>query len=63
MNTAKQLYRASTEQLEAAAVRRERGADGVTLMTYTFNDGSSITCRKLSGRVAHNANGWPITIN
>lgn len=54
---AAQLLNASTEQIEAASIRRESLDHAVQ---FTFKDGSSIQCRKLSGRSAFSAEGWHI---
>ena len=57
MTKAEQLLKARLEDIAAAAVRRERLAWAVS---YTFDDGSSIQCRKLSGRSAFARNGWSL---
>lgn len=55
MTKAEQLLKATGEQIKAAAVRRKALDHAVQ---FTFHDGSSIQCRKLSGRSAFAANGW-----
>lgn len=57
MTKAEQLLNAPLNEIAAAAVRRER-LDHAT--QYTFDDGSSIQWRKLSGRSAFSRNGWHI---
>lgn len=61
MTKAEQLLDACIAEIQAAAVRRERLNDSV--VQYTFDDGSSIQCRKLSGRSAFSRNGWHIKSN
>jgi hypothetical protein len=60
MTKAEQLLTAPLNEIAAAAVRRER-LDHAT--QYTFVDGSSIQCRKLSGRTAFARNGWHLASN
>lgn len=60
MTKAEQLLNASGEQIKAASVRREV-LDHAT--QFTFDDGSAIQCRKLSGRSAFAANGWHLKSN
>lgn len=60
MTTAEQLLNATSEQIKAAAVRREALDHAVQ---FTFDDGSSIQCRKLCGRSAFAANGWHLKSN
>lgn len=60
MTKAEQLLNASMTEIAAAAVRRER-LDHAT--QYTFDDGSAIQCRKLSGRSAFARNGWQLASN
>lgn len=60
MTKAEQLLNASMTDIAAAAVRRER-LDHAT--QYTFDDGSSIQCRKLSGRSAFARSGWHLASN
>lgn len=55
MTKAEQLLNATTANIKAAAVRREILDWAVE---YTFDDGSSIQCRKMSGRSAFARNGW-----
>ncbi|XAI94923.1 hypothetical protein [Pseudomonas phage vB_Pa-PAC8] len=57
MTKAEQLLKARLEDIANAAVRRER-LDWAT--AYTFDDGSSIQCRKMSGRSAFARNGWSL---
>lgn len=57
---AEQLLNATGEEIKAAAVRREV-LDHAT--QFTFDDGSSIQCRKLSGRSAFARNGRHIKSN
>lgn len=60
MTKAEQLLSATLNEIAAAAVRRDR-LDHAT--QYTFDDGSSIQCRKLSGRSAFARNGWCLASN
>ena len=60
MTKAEQLLNASMNEIAAAAVRRERLGHAEQ---FTFDDGSSIQCRKLSGRSAFARNGWHLASN
>lgn len=60
MTKAEQLLNATTADIKAAAVRREITDHAVQ---FTFDDGSSIQCRKLSGRSAFARNGWHLKSN
>lgn len=60
MTKAEQLLNATGEEIKSAAVRREV-LDHAT--QFTFDDGSSIQCRKLSGRSAFARNGWHLKSN
>lgn len=60
MTKAERLLNATEEQIKAAAVRRETLDHAVQ---FRFDDGSSIQCRKLSGRSAFSTNGWHLKSN
>ncbi|HCF9802631.1 hypothetical protein ACM79F_31455 [Pseudomonas aeruginosa] len=60
MTKAEKLLDATLADIKAAAVRREVMDHAVQ---YTFDDGSSIQCRKLSGRSAFARNGWHLKSN
>lgn len=60
MTKAELLLNATGEEIKAAAVRRETLDHAVQ---FSFDDGSSIQCRKLSGRSAFAANGWHLKSN
>ena len=60
MTKAEQFLNATPADLKAAAVRREVLDHAVQ---FTFDDGSSIQCRKLSGRSAFARNGWHLKSN
>lgn len=61
MTKAEQLINATTQEIKEQSIRAER-LDWAT--EYTFDDGSSIQIRKLSGRSAFAKNGQHIkTVN
>ncbi|MCU7240381.1 hypothetical protein [Pseudomonas peradeniyensis] len=60
MTKAEQLLNATGEEIRAAALRREI-LDHAT--QFTLDDGSSIQCRKLSGRSAFARSGWHLKSN
>lgn len=60
MTKAEQLLNSTLSEIMDAAVRREVLDHAVQ---YTFDDGSSIQCRKLSGRSAFARNGWHLKSN
>lgn len=60
MTKAEQLLNSTGEEIKAAALRREI-LDHAT--QFTFDDGSSIQCRKLSGRSAFARSGWYLKSN
>jgi len=60
MTKAEQLLNSTLSEIKDAAVRREVLDHAVQ---YTFDDGSSIQCRKLSGRSAFARNGWHLKSN
>jgi len=61
MTKAEQLLTATLNEIAAAAAVRRDRLDHAT--QYTFDDGSSIQCRKLSGRSAFARNGWHLASN
>lgn len=60
MTKAEQLLNSNLSEIKDDAVRREVLDHAVQ---YTFDDGSSIQCRKLSGRSAFARNGWHLKSN
>jgi len=60
MTKAELLLNATGDQIKAKAVRRDTLDHAVQ---FTFDDGSTIQCRKLSGRSAFAANGWHLKSN
>lgn len=60
MTEAERLLDSSSTEIKDVAVRREVLDHAVM---YTFRDGSSLHCRKLSGRYAFARNGWHLKSN